>query len=91
MDGRSPSGATVTSWRAAWGQPGLPFYSVQLAPFLYTRRKDQLAHTDDELAEAFFMPGFDEEKFLQGAAAMLEGVKAFWDGLDADRRAGSPS
>ena len=40
----------------------------------------------DELAEAFFMPGFDEDKFLAGAASMLDGVKAFWDGLDADRR-----
>ena len=41
--------ALVASWRAAWGQPDLPFYSVQLAPFLYTRRKDKLAHADDEL------------------------------------------
>jgi sialate O-acetylesterase len=39
----------VTSWRAAWSQPDLPFYSVQLAPFLYTKRKDKLAHADDEL------------------------------------------
>ena len=43
------------------------------------------AHTADELREAFFQPGFDEEKFLAGAAEMLEGVKAFWDGLEADR------
>jgi len=49
------------------------------------------AHTADELAEAFFMPGFDEEKFLKGAAEMLEGVKAFWDGLEADRMAGTRS
>ena len=41
--------ALVASWRAAWGQPDLPFYSVQLAPFLYTQRKDPLAHADDEL------------------------------------------
>ncbi|HET9441857.1 MAG TPA: hypothetical protein VFO65_00970 [Acidimicrobiales bacterium] len=46
------------------------------------------AHTADELAEAFLAPGFDPERFLGGAAEMLEGVKAFWDGLDADRRAG---
>jgi hypothetical protein len=44
------------------------------------------AHTAEELAEAFFMPGFDEEKFLAGAAEMLEGVKAFWDGLESDRK-----
>lgn len=41
--------ALVSSWRAAWSQPDLPFYSVQLAPFLYTGRKDKLAHADDEL------------------------------------------
>jgi hypothetical protein len=44
------------------------------------------AHTADELVEAFAMPGFDGERFLAGAAEMLDGVKAFWDGLDADRR-----
>jgi hypothetical protein len=43
------------------------------------------AHTDDELVEAYGMPGFDEDRFLAGAAAMLDGVKAFWDGLEADR------
>ena len=31
------------------------------------------------------MPGFDQERFLQGAAELLDGVKAFWDGLEADR------
>ncbi|MDQ1402670.1 MAG: hypothetical protein QOG03_986 [Actinomycetota bacterium] len=43
------------------------------------------AHTADELVEAFETDEFDEEKFLQGAAEMLEGVKAFWDGLEQDR------
>ena len=43
------------------------------------------AHTADELREAYFQPGFDEGKFLAGAAEMLEGVKAFWDGLENDR------
>jgi hypothetical protein len=45
------------------------------------------AHTADELAEAFFRADFDEERFLAGAAEMLDGVKAFWDGLEADRLA----
>ena len=45
------------------------------------------AHTDDELAEAFGSPGFDGDRFLRGAAEMLDGVQAFWDGLDRDRRA----
>jgi hypothetical protein len=43
------------------------------------------AHTADELAEAFFRADFDEDRFLAGAADMLDGVKAFWDGLEADR------
>lgn len=43
------------------------------------------AHTADELAEAYYVAGFDEERFLAGARDMLAGVKAFWDGLEADR------
>ena len=55
----------------------------------HDRVEDQhAAHTADELAEAYRTPGFDEERFLEGASAMLDGVKAFWDGLDADRLAG---
>ncbi|MGI8792143.1 MAG: hypothetical protein ACR2H3_03030 [Acidimicrobiales bacterium] len=46
------------------------------------------AHTAEELVEAFHTPGFDEEKFMAGAAEMLDGVKAFWDGLEADHLAG---
>ena len=49
------------------------------------------AHTAEELAEAFVTQGFDEERFLAGAAEMLDGVKAFWDGLEADRLAGRTS
>ena len=41
--------ALVASWRAAWNQSDLPFYSVQLAPYVYTKRKDKLGHADDEL------------------------------------------
>ncbi len=44
------------------------------------------AHTTDELAKAYARPGFDQGRFLAGAAEMLDGVKAFWDGLDHDRR-----
>jgi hypothetical protein len=46
------------------------------------------AHTDDELAQALALPGFDQGKFLGGAADMLDGVQAFWDGLWADHLAG---
>ena len=45
------------------------------------------AHTEDELVEAYRAPGFDEQKFLHGAGEMLDGVRAFWDGLEADRLA----
>jgi hypothetical protein len=46
------------------------------------------AHTDDELAQAMALPGFDQGKFLAGAAEMLDGVQAFWDGLWADHLVG---
>jgi hypothetical protein len=46
------------------------------------------AHTADELVEAHAQPWFDEERFMQGAARMLDGVQAFWDGLWADHEAG---
>jgi hypothetical protein len=42
-------------------------------------------HTEEELRETVMEPGFDAEKFLRGAAEMLDGVHAFWRGLDEDR------
>ena len=46
------------------------------------------AHTDDELAEAVSSPGFEAGKFLAGAADMLDGVEAFWQGLWTDHLGG---
>lgn len=46
------------------------------------------AHTADELAEAHAQAWFDEDRFLAGAARMLDGVQAFWDGLWADHQNG---
>jgi hypothetical protein len=46
------------------------------------------AHTADELTEAYAEPWFDEEKFLSGAARMLDGVQVFWDGLWDDHHRG---
>jgi hypothetical protein len=43
------------------------------------------AHTEDELREAYSSPDFDEERFLEGAREMLDGVHVFWNGLWADR------
>jgi sialate O-acetylesterase len=43
--------ALITGWRTAWNRSDLPFYCVQLAPFLYSRRKDKLSHTEQALPE----------------------------------------
>lgn len=47
------------------------------------------AHTSEELDQAFTTPGFDEEKFLEGARRLLDAVKVFWDGLWEDHLAAS--
>jgi hypothetical protein len=43
------------------------------------------AHTEDELRDAYETDGFDEDRFLRGAAEMLDGVHTFWLGLANDR------
>jgi hypothetical protein len=104
-DASTAEGASyaVENWAAAgfWKEliSGLRAFKERECPELnlafwtwHDKVEDQhAAHTAEELAEAFFMPGFDEEKFLAGAAEMLDGVKAFWDGLEEDRRAGRTS
>ena len=91
----------VEHWAAAgfWKEliAGLRAFKARECPELplgfwtwHDKVEDQhAAHTADELAEAYALPGFDEERFLRGAVEMLDGVKAFWDGLDADRVARS--
>jgi hypothetical protein len=88
----------VEHWAAAgfWKQliTGLEAFRDRECPDLrlafftwHDRVEDQhAAHTLDELRGAFDRPGFNQEKFLQGAAEMLDGVKAFWDGLEAQRK-----
>ncbi len=88
----------VEHWAAAgfWKQliRGLDAYrdrecpDLRLAFFTWHDRVESqhAAHTMTELLDAYRRPGFDEEKFLQGAAEMLDGVKAFWDGLEQSRR-----
>jgi sialate O-acetylesterase len=39
----------VESWRRKFQNPVMPFYSVQLAPYLYTARKDKLQHSAEML------------------------------------------
>lgn len=41
--------ALIDAWRAAWREPVLRFYQVQIAPHLYTRRMDPLPHSPEEL------------------------------------------
>ncbi len=90
----------VENWAAAgfWKEliAGLQAFTARECPGLHLafwtwhdKVEDQhAAHTAGELAEAFFTDGFDEERFLAGAAEMLDGVKAFWDGLWHDRMEG---
>ncbi len=57
----------------------------------HDRLEDQhAAHTSDELAAAFGEPGFDPERFLNGAREMLDAVGVFWDGLWRDHLEGGP-
>ncbi len=52
----------------------------------HDRIEDQHAgHVMDELEELFFTTDFDEEKFLKGGREMLDGVEAFWTGLNEHR------
>jgi hypothetical protein len=90
----------VEHWAAAgfWKEliAGLTAFKERECPELpmgfwiwHDKIEDQhAAHTEDELVEAFSRPGFDPARFLRGAAEMLNGVKAFWDGLEADRQVG---
>ena len=88
----------VEHWAAAgfWKQliAGLEAFRDRECPDLrlafftwHDRVEDQhAAHTMDELKGAFERPGFDQTKFLHGASEMLDGVKAFWDGLESKRK-----
>ncbi|MFD1256289.1 sialate O-acetylesterase [Mucilaginibacter terrae] len=41
--------ALVDSWRKQWGNAKMPFYSVLIAPYYYTKRKDKVPHTTETL------------------------------------------
>jgi hypothetical protein len=45
------------------------------------------AHTQEELEEIYFTQNLDEDKFIYYGNEMLNGVAAFWDGLDVQRKA----
>ena len=44
------------------------------------------AHTQEELEELYFTLNLDEDKFIHYGNEMLDGVSAFWDGLDGQRK-----
>ncbi len=60
---------------------------LKLAFFTWHNRVEaqHAGHTMEELEDVYFDPDFDRAKFLQGGREILEGVAAFWDGLNADR------
>lgn len=87
----------VEHWAAAgfWKQliRGLSAFKENQCPRLplafftwHDRIEDNhAAHTEHELMEAFERPDFDGALYLKAAAEMLDGVKAFWWGLDEER------
>jgi hypothetical protein len=90
----------VENWAAAgfWKEliHGLEKFKEREAPGLplgffiwHDMVEDQHAqHTWDELEEEFFAyEELDGNKFIQGAVEMLDGVRAFWNGLNEDRLA----
>ncbi len=51
----------ISSWRAAWGDPALPFYYVSLAPFKYSDTHDKVVLTPETLP-----------RFREAQAAVLQ-------------------
>ncbi|MCU7552233.1 sialate O-acetylesterase [Chitinophagaceae bacterium LB-8] len=43
--------ALIEGWRKQWGNDNLPFYSVQIAPFYYSKNQNRIAHTPETLPE----------------------------------------
>ena len=88
----------VENWAAAgfWGQliRGIRRFNdrngleLPLGFFIW---HDQLEsrhaeHTQEELEELYFTLELDEDRFIRLGNEMLDGVAAFWDGLDEQRR-----
>ena len=46
------------------------------------------SHVWDELRECYESPKFREEPFIRAGIKMLDGVRAFWEGLERDRHDG---
>lgn len=88
----------VENWAAAgfWKEliQGLTIYKQKHCPDLplafftwHDRIEDQHAlHTQEELEEYFFNQKFDQDAFIRHGNEMMDGIAAFWDGLDQLRK-----
>ncbi len=88
----------VENWAAAgfWGEliAGLRRYNERTnstLPLAFFTWHDQLEaqhaqHTQEELEELYFLRDTDEDAFIHHGNEMLDGVAAFWDGLDEQRK-----
>jgi hypothetical protein len=89
---------SVENWAAAgfWGQliKGLHLFNERNStnlPLGFFIWHDQLecqhaAHTQEELELLYFTLELDEDSFIHYGNEMLDGITAFWDGLDGQRR-----
>jgi pyrroloquinoline quinone (PQQ) biosynthesis protein C len=61
---------------------------LPLAFFIWHDRLEgqHASHTQEELEELYFARKLDEDHFIRYGNEMLDGVAAFWDGLDQQRR-----
>ncbi|MDH3326641.1 MAG: hypothetical protein OEM38_07990 [Gammaproteobacteria bacterium] len=61
---------------------------LPIAFFIYHAKIEaqHAAHTQEELEELYFDREIDEEKFIKYGNEMLEGVSAFWTGLNEHRQ-----
>jgi len=87
----------VENWAAAgfWEEliEGLTRFNARIAVKLplafftwHSRLEAQHArHTQEELEELYFERDLDEDAFIRNGNVMLDGVAAFWDGLDQQR------
>ncbi len=88
----------VENWAAAgfWEQlvAGFKIYNARadkklpLAFFTYHAKIEaqHAAHTQEELEELYFARDLNEDHFIDCGNEMLNGVEAFWQGLDAGRK-----
>lgn len=63
--------------------------ALPLAFFTWHNRLEgqHARHTQEELEEIYFTQELREDEFIHYGNEMLEGVAAFWDGLEAQRKA----